>query len=294
MARHNREQARKGGTAWRVVFVIALVVLIGALLALGFIAFSYMQGQQKYDRIAATSNLDTDDIESQQLAELKLDWDALRAINPDVVGWVYVPNTNINYPIVQARDNDYYLTHDFELGQGLVVHYGAIFLDAENKSDFSDAANFIYGHHMNDNSMFSALATLADQGKFDSTRIVYVLTPKGNYRLRSFSLVHCAADDPLVQMEFSSAKEWNAYVRDKAERSVTSVSDAPDLDAIGKVFAFATCDNYATNGRWVLYCYVDDTSVAGQAGLSGKSSDSNVVDSKAAEDVAAAAGGRAS
>jgi sortase B len=274
---------------WFVVFVIALVVLIGSLVALGVIAFSYFQGQQKYEQIASTSSIDVNDIEKNQLEELSIDWDALRAINSDVVAWIYMPGTVINYPVVQGTDNDYYLYHDFESAQGWIAQYGTIFLDYANKPDFSDACNFIYGHHMNDGSMFSDLAGLSDPARFNECRTVYLLTPAGNYRLRSFSLVHCAANDPIVQVEFGSYEEWVAYLNDKVSRSEVSVDNLPDVGSMTRVFALATCDNYANNGRWVLYCYVDASSVPGQTSFNDKSAFGNVVDESAASAIGDAA-----
>ena len=77
------------------------------------------------------------------LADFTVDWDALKAINPDTVGWIYIPGTVVNYPIVQAADDEKYLTHDFKGSEGWIATFGAIFLAAENSSDFSDPNNII-------------------------------------------------------------------------------------------------------------------------------------------------------
>lgn len=254
------KKAKKRGP-WFVVFIIALIVLIVSLVALGVVGYSYFQGQQKYDSIATEANFDTSDIESKDLSEISVDWDALRATNPDIVAWVYIPNTNINYPVVQGQDNDYYLTHDFEGTQGWLANYGCIFLDYTNAPDFSDKVNFIYGHHMNDGSMFADIAGMTSQDRFDECRTVYLFTPEGNYRLRSFSLIHCNSDDPIVQTTFSSTTDFANYYNDKIARSEVDVADAPTADQAGRIFALATCDSYGS-GRYVLYCSIVDTSVS--------------------------------
>ena len=83
-----------------------------------------------------------------------IDFDALRSINPNVVGWIIVPGTAISYPIVQGTDNAWYLRHTFS---GERNASGAIFLDYRNNADFSDTQIILHGHNMRDGSMFAPL-----------------------------------------------------------------------------------------------------------------------------------------
>ena len=158
--------------------------------------------------------------------------------------------------MVQADDNDYYLTNDFDGQAGWLAVYGAIFLDYRNAPDFSDAVNFIYGHHMNDGSMFADIVSLADAERFQECRTAYVYTPGEDFKLRTFALVHCAADDRIVQAGFGSREEMAAYVQDKIDRSVVAADDIPPAGDIDKVFAFSTCDN-VSSGRYVLFAYAE-------------------------------------
>lgn len=281
---------KKKGGPWRVVFWIALALLVVSLAALGAIAFSYWQGQQTYNEIAEQGFDAPDDIEGVDLADLAVDWDALRAVNPDTVGWIYIPGTAVNYPIVHTDDNERYLTHDFKGTGGWLAKHGAIFLAAENKADFSDPNNLVYGHNMKDGSMFAAITGFPDQARFDEHRSVYILTPQGNYRLRTFSLVHCAADDPLAQMTFSNEEERQAYLQDKVDRSIVSVSDVPNVAEMTKTFAFSTCDSLPTDGRYVLFASVDESTVPGADAANGATG----ADPEAAASVADAAGEAAS
>lgn len=95
--------------------------------------------------------------------------------------------------MVQGSDNQEYLHKAFDGSTGWLASAGTIFLDASNASDLSDQNNALYGHHMNDGSMFASLADFEDQGTFDSHRDIYVLTPQGNYRLKTFALVKTTA-----------------------------------------------------------------------------------------------------
>lgn len=242
-------KSKKGGP-WRVVFWIALIVLVASLAILGALLFSYWQGQNAYDKIADQAFEAPQDVEGAALEDLQVDWDALRAINPDVVGWVYIPGTIVNYPIVHTDDDERYLTYDFNGEQGWGATFGTIFLQAANAGDFSDPNNIIYGHHLNNGSMFACLADMLDDAGFNAHRSVYLLTPQGNYKLRTFSMVHCAADDPLAQATFADAAEQTAYVQDKIDRSVAAPEgELPAAEDIDQTFAFVTCDNLPSDGR---------------------------------------------
>ncbi|MBQ9001059.1 MAG: class B sortase [Eggerthellaceae bacterium] len=249
------DRAHRKRSRWSTVLAISVAVLVASLVMLGVIGFSYMQGQTKNARMAEHANLVAIEKEFKE-ENFRIDWDALRAVNPDTVGWLYVPGTSINYPVVRGVDNDYYLTHDFTREQGWLAQFGSIFLDWRNNPNWTDQAYFIYGHHMNDGSMFADIARLSDQSRFDASRTVYLLSPNGNFKLRSFALIHCASDDPLVQISFSSAGDFASYVQDKMNRSIVYAGGVPSAADIHKSFAFATCDNYSS-GRYVLYAYVE-------------------------------------
>ena len=261
---------RKGGP-WKAVFVIALIVLVGSLGTLGVIGFSYFQGQQKYQNVSQLANVGEGTVlPSSAGAEiepdkLSVDWEALRAANPDTVAWVYIPGTSISYPVVRGTDNEFYLTHDFDGEAGWLANYGAIFMDYRNKPNWSDQCYFIYGHHMNDGSMFAGIVGFEDQARFDECRSVYLLSPSGNFKLRTFSLIHCSADEEFVISRFDDKAKMNEYVANVISRSVVEALDCPPVDSINKVFAFATCDNESW-GRYVLYAYVEGSSDGGLTG----------------------------
>jgi len=264
-----RQDGRKRRKAWTAVFAISLVVLVCSLAALGVIWFSYFQGQQKYHALEDYAQVDKAD---DGPAALTADWESLMVMNSETVAWLFMPNTVINYPVVRGGDNDYYLTHDFGGEEGWLASYGAIFMDCRNNPDWSDELYFIYGHHMNDGSMFADLAGMTDQGRFDECRTIYLLSPNGNFKLRTFALVRCPATEAIVQASFGSAEDRASYVQDKIDRSLVQVDDIPPIDAMGKLFAFGTCDNVA-DGRYVLYAYTEATTVEGLHGEVGPESE---------------------
>lgn len=161
-------QSKKGGV-WRVVFIVSIVVFVGALAALGAIGYQYWAQQNAYSGLEEYAEVD--DNSNLALSDLKVDWDGLRAINPDIVAWVYVPGTPINYPVVQGSDNQEYLHKAFDGSTGWLASAGTIFLVPPMPATYPIRTMQLYGHHMNDGSMFASLADFEDQGTFDRIAI---------------------------------------------------------------------------------------------------------------------------
>lgn len=159
------------------IYRIALLI---ALIVFGFSAF------QLYKIYNESKAIDQENEQLTEIAneggnqELSIDWSALKASAPNVVGWIYVPGSDgISFPIVQGEDNEFYLNHT-TLGESNIR--GAIFLDSQASPDFSDENNIVYGHSVEGGGMFSSLDRFEDQSFFDSHPIFYLLTPDHTYR----------------------------------------------------------------------------------------------------------------
>lgn len=255
---------------WTVVLVVASLVLVVCLAILGFIAWGYYSGTKTYDDVAKTANVATG---ANALADMTVDWDALLAQNPDTVAWIYMPGTSIDYPVVQGDSDEEYLKKDFTGAQGGLVSKGAIFLSTVNNADFSDDNNFIYGHNMNDNTMFAHLVAMEDQATFDTTRTFYVFTPTCNYRCTTLALdVVANTETSIIQPEFVDTAAMAVYAQERMDAASAKASDV-DPGSLSKLFTLITCgDDYATT-RAVLFGGVVETAVPSNAQTSdGQSS----------------------
>ncbi len=246
---------------WRVVLLISAVVFIAALTALGAIVYQYFAQQNAYNSLE--QYVTVEDGQTLALADLHVDWDSLQAINPDIVAWIYVPNSPINYPVVQGSDNNEYLHKAFDGSTGWLASAGTIFLDASNNASLLDHNNVLYGHHMRDGSMFAAIADWTDQSEFLAHRDLYVLTPAGNYRCKTFALVITTGSDSVVQTSFSSDDNYRTYIQDKLDRSVVSQSgEVFTVEDIQQSFILSTCEYTQNDGRAVLCATVVETTIA--------------------------------
>ena len=162
----------------------------------------------------------------------------------------------------KAGDSEYYLHHNFansstgEFG----AEYGCVMLSGENNPDFTDSVNIIYGHNMRNGSMFAFFNQMKDNAVFNEHRTMYLLTPEGNYLLKSFALDHVpGTSTDIVIPNFETPEELTAYVQDRIAQSiVTPDPAAPAAADITKVFAFSTCDGANNKNRYITFCYVDE------------------------------------
>ncbi len=110
---------------------------------------------------------------------LEIDFEALREINPDVVGWIDLPGLGISYPVVQAEDNQYYLNRTFRNETNLA---GSIYMDFRNRADMSDRNTIIHGHNMKNRTMFGNLKEYGEAEVAEANREFYFYTPEKVYR----------------------------------------------------------------------------------------------------------------
>lgn len=131
----------------------------------------------------------------------KVDFDKLEKENPDVCGWIYVKDTQIDYPIVQGKDNDYYLHRDFD---GSYLYDGCIFVDAAVSSPFSKYENtVIYGHRMNSGAMFHDLRNFEDEEFFTSHNKIIIETKAQSYDLHVIAFCAEDSDSDLYTVSFA-------------------------------------------------------------------------------------------
>lgn len=139
-----------------------------------------------------------------------VDFEKLKAKNPDVRGWIWLPGTNIDYPIVQGKDNDYYLHRDLE---GNYLYDGCIFIDASVEEPFSaDENTVIYGHHMKSGAMFHDLSRYAREDDYMSEHDTIIIeTEDGSYDMKVVAYCNEDADSELYTTYFEPAEQEDDF-----------------------------------------------------------------------------------
>ncbi len=156
--------------------------------------------------------VDENDSEKRK-RELFVDFESLQAINKDVVGWIFIEDTVVNYPVLHSKkNNDEYLYTTYD---GKQNNSGSIFADYRNKADFTDDNTVLYGHNMKNGGMFACLLKMRGQEYYDSHREFYILTPEGNYRYEIISVFQVDALSDVYGRTFATNEEkqqWLDYV----------------------------------------------------------------------------------
>lgn len=175
-----------------------------------------------------------------------VDFDALREVNSDIVAWIYLEDTTINYPVVQGDDNNYYLKHMFE---GSWNSAGCIFLDSRNASDFSDRHSVIYGHHMRNGSMFSALDEYKAQEFYNEHPTILLMTPEYNYIIEVFSAYVTNVNENAWDLAFTQT-DYEAWLEETKKKSCFTSTLTPEPS--DRVVTLSTCSYEFDNARFVV------------------------------------------
>ncbi len=170
----------------------------------------------------------------------KMVFEELKEINDDTIGWITVNNTNINYPVVQAEDNDYYLKRDYFKNKN---RHGWIFMDYRNDSNNLSKNTIIYGHNLANQKMFGTLRYALNSSwyKKSNNQIITFNTVKQNMRFQIFSIYKVPVTTDYLQVNFPSDSSYLDFIKMITERSIYDFNE--EVTANDKILTLSTCSN---------------------------------------------------
>lgn len=176
-------------------------------------------------------------------------FDGLLAENDDVVGWITVDGTKIDYPILQGDTNEKYLKHNF---YGDESRAGSIFLDYRNNIDSPGYNTIVYGHRMKDGSMFQHLTKFLDEDFFNEHRKFKLDTLYEQYEGEIFAVYKTVTDFNYIQTDFNNDSEFNLFLMEIMKRAEHKTD--VDFDDTDKIITLSTCDEQldVLDGRLVV------------------------------------------
>lgn len=205
---------------WNGMFLLCMIVMLYSISQIILKKMEYRKAQMEYKELT-----------TETFQKERINFEALRNRNPDMVGWIKVPGTRIDYPVVCGKDNEEYLHKTFSKKKN---RSGCIFLDVNCKKDFSSDNSVIYGHHMKDGSMFAELVKFRDPEFVKRHKRILLYLPE---KTLSLSVVSAYAAAPKVlPIEFSSIREkerWKAEILKSSESVKGKIK--------GNVYTFVTC-----------------------------------------------------
>lgn len=186
---------------------------------------------------------------------------ALRMVNEDVVGWVRVPGTNVDYPVVQARNNQFYLRRDLKKEYAI---RGSIFMDYTSSGTADKFQTIIYGHNMKDGSMFGALKKFKKKDFFDENLTIEYDFPEGTTEWEIFSVYIYKLGDNSFEFELENEKEFKEYVLEVAKKSMHkdkavdgAVKKALD-NGTNRMLTLMTCTYEYDNSRLIVHALLKE------------------------------------
>ena len=180
-----------------------------------------------------------------------VDFESLTAVNPDVIGWIYIPDTNVNYPIVQGTDNRYYA---FTMADGRDNAAGSIFMDYRNTPDFTDKHTVIYGHNMRNGSMFANIVDYKKSGYLEEHPVGMIMTPTGNFRFEVIGGYVAELSDSAWQLEFAGEEDFGTWLEEAVSRIGDRLGVQPSVT--DRIITLSTCSYEFSEARYVLVCRI--------------------------------------
>lgn len=232
------------------IVLIAVILISGYKLVDSYIAgvkakefYNQLQEQVKLEAQAVAER----DLDAEVLAlrpkypPLEMDLAALKRMNDDFRGWLYYPVLGVDYPVVQAEDNEYYLRRSFE---GDYLRAGCLYMDCEASENFDDRNAFIFGHNMRDGSMFGRFKELTEDTTIcDENPYFYIYTEDYVYTYEIFAYYQVKEDSERY-MTFTKDSTYDYYVNWAKENSLYQKDI--DLSERNNIMTLSTC--YGNSG----------------------------------------------
>lgn len=187
------------------------------------------------------------------IPEKEVDLADLQAgVNPDIYAWIYIPDTLIDYPVLQhPTDNIYYLDHNLDGSRG---YPGCIYTEDYNAKDFSDPNTVIYGHNMKNGTMFAGLHKFEDGTYFEEHPYMYIYTEEKLYVYEIFAAYESGNEHILYNNDFTSDYEYASYLEDVfTVRAMNSnIKEGAEVTAADRIVTLSTCVANKSDRRYLV------------------------------------------
>lgn len=176
---------------------------------------------------------------------------ALKEQNSDVVGWIYIYDTKVDYPILKGKDNSYYLNHNVKKEYS---SHGSIFMDYRNNTNDLEGNNHnlvLYGHRMKNKQMFGSLDKFSDKEYFNSKYPIAIVLNDKEYYFEAFASYVTSSDYNYIQTSFSNKEDFDNFIKKVCSKSHTLVDT--DVSTINNILTLSTCSYEFEDARLVVH-----------------------------------------
>ena len=242
--KHSKKN-KKNNQIRRMILTIMEIILLGIVCYSGYKIIVWIKENNESKNIlenvqakVTIVNENNNEIDNQK--KYDIDFIGLKEINAETKAWIKINNMRIEYPVVQAKDNDYYLTRSFDKSYNSA---GWIFMDYRNKADGSDRNIVIYGHNRKDGSMFGDLKDIFTEEWYENEDNMYItyITENEYCTYEIFSAYRIEAEDYYITTGFKSDEEFDTFVKKMKARSFRNFG--VEVSKKDKIITLSTCSN---------------------------------------------------
>lgn len=235
----------------KIITVILIIIVFFCALQIYQKRLGYYTDSNNYENLKSLSPL-SDSAINTDLDKHKKDTENeknLKDMNSDYKFWIKVDGTNIDFPVVQEKDNDFYLHHNFNKEKSFS---GSIFVDSSN--DLNNDSNIvIYGHNMRNDTMFAQMKHFKNENFFDENKYItlYKDGKKLNFEIFSVYLSNAKDLDSELKLSFSNKESYETYLKEQADKSLFK-REGIDLQPNNKIITLVTCSYEFDDARIVV------------------------------------------
>lgn len=174
----------------------------------------------------------------EEPVKYEVDFKSLKKQNPDIIAYLKVPGTNIDYVVVKGNDNEYYLNHNINKEKNVS---GWIFADYHNTFNTTDKNIVIYGHNTRNGSMFGTLKNILNKDWYENTdnRKILLITELGTYYYQVFSTYTIEPEDYYINTDFASNEEFETFINKIKKRSIYNYG--VNISIEDKILTLSSC-----------------------------------------------------
>ena len=222
-----------------ILNIIIYMILLFVLIYSGIKIFKWYKDKTNNNKIAEQIK-STVIVEDENKEEYTVDFKKLKEQNNETVAWIKVNNTNVEYPVLRATNNSFYLNHSFDKSKNSA---GWIFADYRNKFDGTDKNIIIYGHNMRDDSMFGSLKNILNSDWYDNEENtnITLFTENEKCIYKVFSVYKIENEDYYIKTEFSNDNEFEKFIETLKKRSIKNFNI--DISKEDSILTLSTCAN---------------------------------------------------
>ena len=246
---------KRRNTLLTVLELIFLAVFLFALFQAGKILYDYHKGDTFYEDSQKTYLTETDTSPEKNRLGFKVDLKSIQAVNPDVKGWIYIPDTAISYPLLWSKSDDTYLRHTYTKEYSV---FGSIFFSHLSSPDLTDMHTLIYGHNTKNGSMFGGLKKYKEKAYFQAHPFIYLIMGDRTYQYKVVSCFTAETSDDVYILSFVKNTDFQKWLADIVTKSEVD----PGVVAITgaeKVLTLSTCTSRTKTERFTVNAILTDS-----------------------------------